>query len=440
MLKKDEGWTSVIAGRSNPLHNWYYVRPGCSVKEGTLGVDYFPEEVDAFDFAKKNPECLKSLHSEAVSVHDGSPAFSSVASSAHVASSVVGSPVGSDVAEEQSAKAESPATASVEESIEVSDDESVSPFEVKDCEDCWWLNEPMPKSRKVWGVLKRKLKVKYNGEQYMTPDGKMCKDVEEMQVHFCQTGLPRGSAESLTAQEMKLVTRFVSLAHMPKKIGKFRLDHKSSVEIFTHLLGGSTFSKSKAWDGLCEYFGAKMLDGGEYFVNDIGDSCESRCFGSVEEIQQAIRDHGLDSKCGQNVHKDECHAALVLWSSVLPLPPNEDAEMEAPSEDKIEAEETIEPDPHEDTDMQDTKQLDDSTATMSYSNPSVPEEQTQMTNITPAVNPSNVQEQSSTTQVTPAAEEDEESVQPDEVMQDTNQLDSTATMSHSNPSVPEEQT
>lgn len=45
------GWISVRA--RNPLHDWYYVRPGHVVRGGTAGVDYFLSPDDVIDYAKK---------------------------------------------------------------------------------------------------------------------------------------------------------------------------------------------------------------------------------------------------------------------------------------------------------------------------------------------------------------------------------------------------
>ena len=306
-LKKIEGWKAISAGKYNKLHDWYYVRPGFSPKskDTVLGTHYFQEEQQAVAYATDHKDCLKFL-SKAPSV-SGSPAtYSSIQS-----------PCGQESVE--SSLVESPATsvaASIgESSVEYCD------FIVKDCEDCWWLTEPIPKFRKVWSLLHKKLKVKYNRlPEYIIPGGTKCTTAEDIQIHFCKNGLPPGSSDILTEEEMKLVTRFASLAHLPKKVDGHILTGKNGIEILKNLPGGSSFDDSKAWEFLCNKFDAKMRDG-DYFVGCIeGDNAEKN-FASIEEVRKAIRCYGLNSECAKN----EYHAALILWSSVLPLPTNDHA-------------------------------------------------------------------------------------------------------------------
>ena len=52
------GWTYCKAGRVNPLHDWYYCRPGANpAKTGSvLGVDYFLSEEDVVTFVRRCDE------------------------------------------------------------------------------------------------------------------------------------------------------------------------------------------------------------------------------------------------------------------------------------------------------------------------------------------------------------------------------------------------
>jgi len=49
------GWTCVKAGKYNPLHDWYYVRPGRNPGDASsqLGRHYFTCESDVIDFVKR---------------------------------------------------------------------------------------------------------------------------------------------------------------------------------------------------------------------------------------------------------------------------------------------------------------------------------------------------------------------------------------------------
>jgi hypothetical protein len=51
ILLKRIGWTCVRATKK--WHNWYYVRPSCSIQNGALGVDYFAETADVIRFCQE---------------------------------------------------------------------------------------------------------------------------------------------------------------------------------------------------------------------------------------------------------------------------------------------------------------------------------------------------------------------------------------------------
>lgn len=130
---------------------------------------------------------------------------------------------------------------------------------------------------------------------------------------------------ALSAQELRLLSRFVSLAHMPKKVFKYALDKTNSIEIFEHLPGGSFFNDNNAWDILCEHFDARMLDN-EYFVKCIG---AQKTFESIEDIRKTMRANGINRECGTDKDLDEAQVALLLWASVLPLPVQKNTETDS---------------------------------------------------------------------------------------------------------------
>ncbi len=314
-LKEIEGWRVVKAARYNCLHDWYYIRPGKSPssRDAKLNQHYFMTERDAVNYAMKHQETLKFLSKAPPPCEQKSLKSSAVESPA--------SSVGEDNKKKDSIKSsaiESPASSVGEDSLEELDE-----FKVKDCTDCWWLSEPIPAFKEVWRYLHHKLNAKYRGPEYVSPDGTICGNCEELQIHFCKKGLPPGASDVLTAEEMKLVTRFVSVAHLPKKVNGFRLQGDNSILLLSHLPGGSSFDNSKAWDFLCDHFGAKVVDN-HYRVECIGTKYENveKNYKSIEEVREAIRCYGLHNNRRNDDDVVKCHAAIILWSSVLPLPIN----------------------------------------------------------------------------------------------------------------------
>ena len=57
-LLETAGWYIVKAGKYNPLHDWYYVRPNRDpgVRSCILGTDYFSSEIDVIEFVKSLDE------------------------------------------------------------------------------------------------------------------------------------------------------------------------------------------------------------------------------------------------------------------------------------------------------------------------------------------------------------------------------------------------
>ena len=53
-LDESQQWTKIKAPSSKELFDWYYIRPGCSHKTGTLGKDYFTNPDDVVDWYMKN--------------------------------------------------------------------------------------------------------------------------------------------------------------------------------------------------------------------------------------------------------------------------------------------------------------------------------------------------------------------------------------------------
>ena len=318
-LKAVEGWTYIPATKYNRLHDWYYLRPGVDPghPDSIEGQHYFLNEQDAIEYARENKEILQYLDKPPSVAPSPSTSISTVSSAEQSmeeeAESLVESPSRAEV--ENESEVISPGAISVESSI-------CEDFIISDCQDCWWLTEKMPRFLEVWKILK-KINVKSRNPEYILPDGLEFESAEAMQKALCKNGLPPVPPGSLSEKEMKLLTRYVSLAHLPTKIGQYRMDVKNSIQLLANLPFGSSFDNSTAWGILCETFGASANDEFYYVGKFDGKAILQRSsFESIEEIRQEIRAHGLNISYGKNIHLDECHAALILWSSILPLPNN----------------------------------------------------------------------------------------------------------------------
>lgn len=322
-LQDYEGWIVKSARRYNNLHDWYYIRPGFSPSEDTTeGVHFFLNHVDAVEYAEAHQEeCLKN-HPGPSDCESSEHSQSSVASEslANLSRSAANeSPVNVP-----SSRPKSPVIS--EKSDSSSEKSDYEPFALAGDHESWWLNDAMPKFMKhVWKLM-RKIGVKYRGDEYVTADGRVSGSVETMQVHFCQEGLPPAAFSTLAHKEIQILSRFASLAHMPRKVGKYHLNSANSIEILRHLPGGPSFDNADAWIVLCEQFGARIVDDA-YIVDCIGN--EVKDYESVQDIREAIRAYGIKRTCGNDVDLDEHHVALLLWASVLPLPVQKSAETES---------------------------------------------------------------------------------------------------------------
>lgn len=297
-LKNEYGWTCKPAGKYCNLHDWYYIRPGVtpSSKSAKIGEHYFLTERDAVNYALEHMKIPSNSESN----------FSDNQSS-----------VPPSAPNTQSNRDET-------YSGDGSDEETFEPFTLKDFDDCWWHYEKIPKFSHVWPTIRDKLNVKHNGDSYLLPDGTRCNSVEVMQLYFCQNGLPpTPPGVSLNDNELKLLTRFASLAHMPKRVGNSRLSQNNCIAILSGLPGGSSFDDDNAWRVLKEIFGARF-ENNSYFVDCIPNG--EKNYTSIKHIRQSIRSHGITLPSWAEPETVEYQVTLLLWSSVLPIPVQEDNE------------------------------------------------------------------------------------------------------------------
>lgn len=61
---KRRGWSCVKA--PNPLHDWYYCRPGRTIKNGTLGTDYFKDTSEVMNFVIEEEKKTAEEHTSSI--------------------------------------------------------------------------------------------------------------------------------------------------------------------------------------------------------------------------------------------------------------------------------------------------------------------------------------------------------------------------------------
>ncbi len=299
-LKDEKGWTARKA--RNPLHDWYYVRPGVDpmAKESELGKDYFQDEFDAVEYARAEELSCK----DSASSKDYTPSVNDSASPVIDSNlSLSKSSIGSTPSSSQS---------------------TFVPFSIQDCEDSWWVDKEIPTFN--WSKIKKLLKsVRYTGSRYVAPDGTKFDTANDLRVHVCAIGLPEDDLKDLGDEDKEYIERYFSLAHLPTKIGTHSLNQFNSIELLSHLLDlglmRKPFNDEMARDALCNHFDYEEDEDGTLRApTDQIQNGSDPCFGSLDELRSAIRTYGLNHFSGQDERKDEYCAALILWASVLPFP------------------------------------------------------------------------------------------------------------------------
>ena len=274
-LKSAEGWTYTNAPSSELETSYYYVRPGCSVK-GVENIDWFKSEDAAVDYALKHPECLQNLKVSA---------------------------------------------------IEPDSPESQQSFELFGVENAnsWWQHDKVLKFNLMWRLM-RKIGVKHNSRGYQMPNGDCFESAEDLQKYLCKHGLPAKASTELSNDELSDLMRFISLAHIPKRISNVPLYSGEGHIALMNLPGGASFSDADAWKILCRFCDAEMRDC--YFVPFEG----RKSFDSIAEIRQYIRANGIEMRESWSDEAEELIVCVLLWASALPVPVeevvNKDGEVE----------------------------------------------------------------------------------------------------------------
>ena len=183
------GWRYVRAGRYNPLHDTYYVRPGRTVEQGILGEDYFLTAHDVIAFEMRR----EGIAQQAAAVDKNANAVSRAQKMRRITLSPA-KPI-------QKRTREAP---------------TLRPTE-------WWQKEPIPSFSDVWRLLNLKLGFRYSNGYYSLPKGVQHPNGTnwsldaDMRTFLCQYGIPNLDSNVLTPEEITTLVRWTAFAHVPVK-------------------------------------------------------------------------------------------------------------------------------------------------------------------------------------------------------------------------------
>jgi len=304
------------------IHGWFFVRPGFDPNdpENVLGKEYFSSEDDVIQFQKygckesaveKIPFCEKNIFQKEFEQEVSSQGTASL----------------------------DPTGDSCVENDEILDDDSISCVspEVEaslEIEKGWWQLEEVPIFKEAWSLLRKKLLFRYS-TNYLLPNhvcvkrnkgGQLNTDyfeqAEDMRKYLCQNGIPMrakdGSEKCLDEEDLELITRWVSLAHLPN----------THEDLLSNIL---PLSNDAAWQ-LLESKLQYVCKDDKYYINSDFLQCGTdvihgkHFFNTLEELRCYIRGHGILSsesrrnKVTQRMLLNEEFLAITLWASQSPLP------------------------------------------------------------------------------------------------------------------------
>lgn len=189
---RQQGWRHKQA--RNPLHDWYYLKPGVDIKTGEAGVDYFVSKHDLITYTKKIDLRNQVLGDEEESVQ-GSIESGRV-------------------------------TLSSEEDVcEVRDDESGNrghESSTRPVDPTWFQRGP------DFGFICKRLGIGWKGYKYILPgvsekprDHEKFDHEDEVRKFLCSKGIPmfEATCKKLTEEEKNSIVRWVQFANVPTKNG-----------------------------------------------------------------------------------------------------------------------------------------------------------------------------------------------------------------------------
>jgi hypothetical protein len=292
---KAKGWKHINA--TNPLHNWYYLKPNVdhskSEISGEEGVDYFITESDLLQYIKENDHIL-SPSSEA-SVERNS----------------------SEHQNRQSLIKDDATVPETPDDSTYASDEGV-----------WWKSSPIPDfTKEVWPVLKKI--VRYKSSHYcvkMFDKEFKFEKVESAQQFIALHGLEirPEHQHDLDADKLEILSRWISLAHLPTRVDKEYIRPHNSLDILCSI---EVLDSNTAWNTLCYHydFQCSSTKDGRLYAPNVGFSwdrlsCQEikqQYFDSIEELRQYIRAHGMKG----GIKESKELVSIMLWASGADVDP-----------------------------------------------------------------------------------------------------------------------
>ena len=145
----------------------------------------------------------------------------------------------------------------------------------------------------------------------------MVPSVPDLQKYLCKHGLPANASTELSEDELSVLMRWISIAHLPRYVGTVDLYSDQGQKALMDLLGGESFSDADAWKILRDECGAEKIEGDGRFFVPFEDKDSTR-YKSIADIRQYIRANGIKLQ-GWGTPKESI-ICVLLWASVLPVP------------------------------------------------------------------------------------------------------------------------
>ncbi len=295
---KTKGWKCINA--TNPLHNWYYLKPNVdhskSKISGDEGVDYFITESDLLQYVKENDHIL-SPNSEASVERNRSQ---------HQSRHSLTKDIKDDVT-----VPETP-----DDSIDAPD------------EGVWWKSSPIPDfTKEVWPVLKKI--VRYKSSHYcvkMSDKEYKFEKVESVQQFLALHGLEirPEHQHDLDADKLEILSRWISLAHLPTRIYNEYIRPHNSLDILCSI---EVLDSNTAWNILCYHydFQCSVTEDGQLHAPNVGvtwdrvtcQEIKKVYFDSTEELRKYIRAHGMKG----GIKESKELVSILLWASDADVDP-----------------------------------------------------------------------------------------------------------------------
>ncbi len=187
-------------------------------------------------------------------------------------------------------------------------------------EKCWWISTKFPQFKEVWTSLKKV--VSYSKSYIVKSNGKTHRfdSPQDLQMFLSLKGIEIKPEHDLSDNERELISRWLSIAHLPTRINKHHISSQAGVDL---LLEKDPMDSDEAWELLCSSDYESKMCQQQFYVPRVNESLYDheymQFFDSIEEVRKYIRSHGIKrlSKHADNVN----HVRLILWASLADVNP-----------------------------------------------------------------------------------------------------------------------